>query len=181
MTIDLGGRGSNLTHRSIAGLRQHWSARLKGLGLDGDSDVDALRSALARERGRPIELVPVTTGAGPHGLLIETDTADYIAFERDTTAVHQRHIVVHELAHLACGHHSGLTRHDLVRLLMPNLKPALVRTVLSRTIFSEAEEREAELFATLFLERASASAPLVVAPAAVARFEALLCGQEALA
>jgi len=181
MIHDRDSQTSTLEASSLAKLRREWEVRLKSLGLEECPGVDDLRAALAHERGRPIELVPVSTGVGPHGLLVETDTADYIAFERDTTPVHQRHIVVHELAHLSCGHRSGMTRHDLVQLLMPSLEPATFRTVLGRTIFSAIEEREAELFATTFLERASASELLRVSPAAVATFEALLCGREAQA
>jgi hypothetical protein len=169
------------TQASLSELRRTVWTRLHALGVAENSDIGALRDALAAERGRPIELIPVSTGAGPHGLCVEADAADYIAYERDTTPLHQQHIAAHELAHLACGHNSGLTRDQAVQMLAPRVEGQAVRLVLGRTMYSGAEEQEAELFATLFLERVSTAAPLAVSPAAVARFEALLCGREAQA
>ena len=158
-------------------LRRQCTSRIRALGLPEAFDLDLLRTELARRRGRPIELIPVSTGLGPRGLWVETDTADYIAYERETSPVHQRHIIAHELAHIACGHRSGLRREDLARLLLPSLGAETVRGVLGRSIFSADEEREAELFASLVLERAPTTEPLSVSEAAVARFEAFLCGQ----
>jgi hypothetical protein len=43
---------------------------------------------------------------------------------------------------------------ELARLLFPNLGPALVRSSLARTAYSDAEEREAETFASVLLGRA---------------------------
>ena len=157
-------------------LRRQCASRIRALGLPDAFDLDLLRTELARRRGRPIELIPVNTGLGPRGLWAATDTADYVVYERETSPVHQRHIIAHELAHIACGHRSGLSREDLARLLLPSLSGETVRGVLGRSVFSADEEREAELFASLVLERAPATQPLSASEAAVARFEAFLCG-----
>jgi hypothetical protein len=117
--------------------------------------TDTFVEAVAAHRGRPIELMPApaTTGA-PCGLLMTTDRADYILYPVDTTELHQQHILMHELAHLLCGHTGG-TEIDAAatRALMPNLSPELVRRVLGRTVYSEAEEQEAELLASLIAQR----------------------------
>ncbi|MFE0458516.1 ParH-like protein [Kitasatospora sp. NPDC058965] len=123
---------------------------------------DAARfiAALAEQRGRPIDLVPVT--GRPHlpcGLLVTTDTADCIVYAADTTALHQQHILLHEAAHLICGHHeSAPTAATAARTLLPNLSPALVARVLGRTVYSEPQEQEAELLASMILHRAQQAA-----------------------
>lgn len=166
-----------MTDLPLDHLRQLCEARLQTLGLPDAFDLNTVRAELARRRGRPIQLMPVPTGLGPHGLWAETDTADYIAYECETTPVHQRHIIAHELAHITCGHQSGLDFDDLIRLLLPNVRPEVVRSVLGRSAFSTEEEREAELLASLMLERSPALEPLSISEVAVARFEALLSGR----
>jgi hypothetical protein len=106
---------------------------------------------LARFRGRPVELVPVTARTSC-GLLVSTRTTDYIGYPTDTTALHQRHIMLHEAAHLLCGHVSRLDA-SVSSALLPNLSPALVRRVLARTAYTDPREHEAELLASLLAQR----------------------------
>ncbi|PYC68437.1 ParH-like protein [Streptomyces tateyamensis] len=127
---------------------------------------DAARfiAALAERRGRPIDLVPVTGRPQlPCGLLVTTDTADCILYAADTTELHQQHILLHEAAHLICGHpESAPAAASAARTLLPNLSGALVARVLGRTVYREPQEREAELLASMILHRAQQS----VGPAA---------------
>ncbi|MEC3973705.1 hypothetical protein [Amycolatopsis sp. H20-H5] len=124
-------------------------------------DAEAFVALLARQRGRPIELMPVSVpSGGPCGLLMSTERADYILCPTDTTALHQRHILLHEVGHLLCGHTGSGAGADGAALdaavtgtLMPNLSPELVRRVLGRTTYTEVQEREAELLATLLAQR----------------------------
>lgn len=117
---------------------------------------DTFVAAVAEHRGRPIELMPIPSVTGvPCGLLMTTDHADYILYPVNTTELHQRHILLHEVSHLLCGH-TGTVEIDAAatRALMPNLSPELVRRVLGRSVYTESEEREAELLATLIAQRA---------------------------
>ncbi|MFE2720785.1 hypothetical protein [Kitasatospora sp. NPDC059327] len=96
-------------------------------------------------------------------MLISTDRADYIGYAVDTTALHQQHIVLHEIGHLLCGHtgSSGSTGGPdgpglsvtVSRALAPRLPEELVRRVLGRSVYTERQEQEAELFASLALHR----------------------------
>jgi hypothetical protein len=123
--------------------------------------AEAFVADLAAERGRPIELMPVSAPEGaPCGLLMSTERADYILYPTNTTALHRRHILLHEVGHLLCGHVGSGAGADGAaidaaagRQLMPNLSPELVRRVLGRTTYTEVEEREAELVATLLAQR----------------------------
>jgi hypothetical protein len=108
-------------------------------------------SSLAGMRGRPVELVPVPASTSC-GLLVSTPTADYIGYPTDTTALHQRHIMLHEAAHLLCGHAGGLDP-SVSTVLLPHLSPALVRRVLGRSAYTDPQEQEAELLASLLAQR----------------------------
>jgi hypothetical protein len=132
------------------------------------------------QRGRQIELVPSILGASaPCGMLVSTDEIDYICYAANTSPLHARHIVLHELGHW-CLEHDGTSVADLdpdpgdpaaITLrpdlgavpaattpdvlddwrarLLPDLPQAAISRILGRTIFAAHDEREAELFALL--------------------------------
>ncbi len=113
-----------------------------------------LCEAVGTYRDRPILLHAIVNHPGTCGLWVPAAKADYIFYERDTSPLHQAHIVLHELSHLLCGHRSGaLSQGELGRLLLPDLPGNLVQGVLPRSAYLAEEEREAELLASLILER----------------------------
>lgn len=149
-------------------------------------DAEAFVAHLAAERGRPIELMPVSAPEGaPCGLLMSTERADYILYPTNTTALHRRHILLHEVGHLLCGHTGSDAGADGVaidaaagRQLMPNLSPELVRRVLGRTTYTEVQEREAELVASLLAQRVVRHRePAPGVPDGVRRFDSLFGGR----
>ncbi|SDY05281.1 hypothetical protein SAMN05421504_104351 [Amycolatopsis xylanica] len=131
------------------GIRARCTKLLRELGLRRTFTTEQLIGKLAESRGRPIHLDPVRfPSPGPCGLWVATDQADYILYEADTSKPHQEHIIVHELAHMVCGHHA----HEKTQLF-PDVAPELVRAVLARKGYSETHEREAELMASFLLGR----------------------------
>nr|WP_188273724.1 ImmA/IrrE family metallo-endopeptidase [Streptomyces sp. CBMA152] len=113
-------------------------------------DAVELIADAAEQRGRPIELMPIPWTPGvPCGLLVSADQADYIAYAEDTSPLHRQHILVHELSHLLCGHDGTLSTE-----LTPHLADELVHRVLGRTVYTEPQEQEAELLASLIIQRA---------------------------
>ncbi|MFD4669439.1 hypothetical protein ACFWNN_06850 [Lentzea sp. NPDC058450] len=118
-------------------------------------DVKMVFARIAEQRGRPIELIPLRTRPGaPCGVLAATDRADYVFYTRDTSPLHQQHILLHELGHLLCGHAEGHALSDQVAaMLTPNLPVELVRRVLGRTTYLWEHEQEAELVASLIVRR----------------------------
>ncbi|MFD0855722.1 hypothetical protein ACFQ07_26000, partial [Actinomadura adrarensis] len=103
---------------------------------------------------RALRVVPVAAMPdGLCGVCVSTAGADYVYIMAGTTPFHREHIALHEIGHLLAGHQGGVGVEDLAGLLLPDLDPALVRAVLGRTSYTSEQEREAEYFATLVLER----------------------------
>ncbi|WP_329128558.1 ParH-like protein [Streptomyces sp. NBC_01476] len=145
------------TARSHRQLWQRCRHLVDGLVLPTPFDAETFIGMLAESRGRPIDLVPVT--ARPHipcGLLVTTDRADCILYTADTTLLHRQHILLHEAAHLLCGHHeTSPSASAAAQMLLPNLPASLIRRVLGRSVYTEPQEAEAELVASLILNRAA--------------------------
>ncbi len=141
------GTGVELTR-----VRRRCKAKLQGLDLPVPFDLQAFCRALEVRRGRQIWLCPVNTRTGPCGLWVATTKADYLFYEQATTRLHQDHIRLHELGHLVFNHHSSeVLDEELAGVL--GLDVELIRRMLARTTYSTDEEQEAEVFATLVLER----------------------------
>ncbi|MEU4428773.1 hypothetical protein AB0F81_49880 [Actinoplanes sp. NPDC024001] len=136
-------------------LRRRCERILAELGLPDTADVRDLCDVVAERQGRPIHLLEETLPAdSPCGLAVRTERFDAIFYEANTSRLHQEHIIRHELGHLICGHLTApVLDAEASRLLLPNLDPSLVRAVLGRTNYSEVEEKEAELIASLLLRR----------------------------
>jgi hypothetical protein len=119
------------------------------------------------KRGRPILVAPMNLGpAAPCGLWLEAKDADFIFVEADTSGAHQDHIILHELGHVLCHAHSDTLDANTLRELFPALDLELVRGALGRSRYSTTEEREAEIFAHVVLDRVwqSASPPVAKNP-----------------
>jgi hypothetical protein len=135
-------------------LRRRCEERLRELELPAPFDAATFCDALAERRGRPIVLQSVVARGGPFGFWVPTPNRDYIFYERETSRWHQEHIVLHEACHMLWGHEpTSITDPDLAQLLVPNVAPETVRRMLQRRAYPEEQEHEAELLATLILER----------------------------
>ena len=121
-------------------------------------------AALASQRGRPVELVPMAGRSGHCGALVRTDQADYIFYSASTTQLHREHILLHEVGHLLCGHIGDTTLDILPKLLLPSLSSELVRRVLGRSDYSAEQEQEAELVASMIAQRAHRRSGSSVSP-----------------
>ena len=119
-------------------------------------DVESFCTVLSERRGRPIVLHPAASGAGPYGLWAAGPSTDVIFYEEATSPLHQEHIILHEVSHLLCGHEPApVTEDEVAELLFPHLKRETIQRVLRRGGYSTDEEREAEIMASLIVERVS--------------------------
>lgn len=142
-------------HRSsdLKRMRRKCLSRLDTLNIAASCDLSMLCAHLSQQRGRPLYLSPLDMQA-PHpcGVWVASNEADFIFYEASTSKAHQKHIIMHELAHIIC-HHRGCGGLDdaSARLLFPDVDPELVRDMLRRTTYSDFQEWEAETMASLML------------------------------
>lgn len=88
-----------------------------------------------------------------------TESEDVVFFQKETSPPHQDHIILHEIGHMIAEHPSDETENDGLDLLAPG-EPDGTTRALRRTCYDSANEREAELVATIILEWASVLNPL---------------------
>jgi hypothetical protein len=129
-------------------LRKRCREVVRGLRLPDPFSVPALCDSISAQRGRALYLHPLEKPEGvadmPCGMWVATDVADHVFFEIQTSPFHQDHIVLHELGHMICG-------HTMADFDLGGGEP--VQQALMRTSYNTAQEQEAELVATLLLER----------------------------
>jgi Zn-dependent peptidase ImmA (M78 family) len=141
-------------------LQRRCAAQLRALALPPSIELPALLERLSAARGRRIVVYPTSGRPGPCGLWISAPNRDYIFYEADTTPLHQAHIVLHELAHLLFGHQSAnVLEPELLRSLVPDLEPTTLQRVLRRASYDTQQEQEAELLATMLLQRLAPTEP----------------------
>jgi len=115
-------------------------------------ELDGLRACLEMHTGRVVELVPAAMGPGAlSGVCLRTARADYFYYEERTSRFHQAHIALCLAAQTLLGDGSG-PAVDL--LLVPDLRPELVRLMLGTAGSRPVPRREAETFAFVVMDRA---------------------------
>jgi hypothetical protein len=138
----------------LRAVRRRCEAVLESIPVPDPLDVDELASVVSDLRRRPLTLLPKPSTAGPCGVWLATPSADYVFYERQTSALHREHIVLHELGHLLRRHEpTEVMDDDLVSRLCPDLDAGVVRKVLGRTAYTAVEEQEAEMIASLISTR----------------------------
>ncbi|MFD8607394.1 regulator component [Streptomyces sp. NPDC059631] len=136
-------------------LRKSCEEQVDLLHLPHRFSTRELREAIAALRGKPIILKPLSTldaVEAPCGIRVETPSADLLYYEEGTSVHHQRHILTHELCHVFCDH-PGSLQVDTDTAQALGVNPTLVMRMSGRTSYSTADEREAEMMATVIRQR----------------------------
>jgi hypothetical protein len=151
----------NDVSRTSADLRKHCEEIAEKLPISRPFSMMRFVDSLNERRARRIELIGMVARSDtPCGMLVNTKEADYIFYASNTTLLHQQHIIAHEIGHLLCDHRGPVAKYDTIgELLLKNLSAKLITRVLGRTAYSEAEEAEAEMLATVILMRAGVAEP----------------------
>lgn len=114
--------------------------------------------------------------------MVDTPQMDLILYQQETTPLHQKQIILHEVFHIIEAENEPEVQEapdDFVEgwaSLIPVLDPALIRRVARRCSYDDGEECAVELAATITLEWSSVLdhvAPLSEDPA-VRRVQAAL-------
>jgi hypothetical protein len=118
-------------------------------------NLHAFTSSIAEQRGKPIRLVPHPglSGSGhPCGVWIGREHDDIVVYDVTTSSYHAEQIVLHELGHLLLRHGAGSWGGlGSIQALVPDIDPATVSQVMTRTHYGNEEEWQAELFASLVM------------------------------
>jgi hypothetical protein len=135
--------------RELRRFRELNAWRIAELNLTFPCDLRTLCGQLSAQRNRPITLVPMPIPGSPLcGMWAAVQEEDLIFFDSSTTSIHQEHIILHELGHIICRHRGGDLLDDRnVGMLFPNLSPGLIRSMLLRASYDDADEQEAEIAA----------------------------------
>ncbi|RJQ76048.1 ImmA/IrrE family metallo-endopeptidase [Pseudonocardiaceae bacterium YIM PH 21723] len=183
---ETGGGWMRSRHAVPKQLQASCQQRLAEIRIPEPFDINELCARISADRGRPIVLAPMHFAGGSiFGTWLGTDAADYIFYEQRTSTPHQQHIILHELGHIICGHRSDVPiDQGIAGMLFPDCDPQLVRDMLRRGDFSTQQEQEAEIIASLVMEKVSRQPlePTWATPAqdlaAIARLERLLGGPD---
>lgn len=135
--------------------RRACEALVDAIDLPDPFDLAEMCARLGRQLGRPIVLMShAMVLGGLCGTWMRTAQADYVFFEEDTSLLHQQHIVFHELGHLLRRHNPvKILDADLARTIAPAVDPGDGFRVLGRDSYSDDDEFDAELIATLIQRR----------------------------
>jgi hypothetical protein len=140
---------------NIGTVRRRCEARLRHISIPIPFDIAIFTDAIANRRGRPIALQPIRQSGEVSGAWVSMHSVDIVFFEERTSPLHRLHIIVHELSHVLCDHHGIALDIDGLQSLLRSPAPVKRLRALQRTQYSDEEEQEAEILATLILEYAN--------------------------
>jgi hypothetical protein len=135
--------------------RHECCAVVAALDLPDPFDLAEFCTRLGQQIGRDIVLMSHSMVIGGLcGTWMRTAKADYVFYEEDTSQLHQQHIIFHEVGHILRSHVPGKElSKDLARTIATGMKVSDVFRVLGRDSYTDDDEFEAELIATLILSR----------------------------
>lgn len=141
---------------SDARLRRRCAKILRQISAGKHLNLDELVARITAWRNREIILLPFNMPAGtPCGLWLSLNDKDVIVYDENTSILHQKHIIAHELGHIAFDHNKdedSAIDNQVARDLFPSFNPELIIKTLGRTHYSSKVEREAETFATIAIQ-----------------------------
>jgi hypothetical protein len=114
--------------------------------------MEGLRSRLEHHCQRPVRMRSTDLPYGaPSGVWARTDTAEFLFYEKQTSAFHQVHIVATLAAHVLLAGPDGGT---ISPRLVPDVRPQCGRMLPEAGIDDAVSRSEAEAFAFILLRRA---------------------------
>jgi hypothetical protein len=132
-------------------IRSRCASLLATLELSNPFDLTDFCDKLGGKLGCSIGLIARRMPAEVPGCSIWLDDRLLIVYEEDTSVFHQKYIIFHEIGH-------ALFRHNLLQTLQViplaiAVDAEAIRTSLPRSGYLTQHEQEAEVFASLLLQR----------------------------
>lgn len=139
-------------------LRRYCRNLLKSIPTSEPLSIERICEAISEQRGRRLYVHSITGaesgGLKACGMWIATEIADHIFVEEQTSKFHQIHIILHEVGHMLCGHAGGDYAADLGQFVQQgDLDTGFVERALARTSYNTRQEHDAEMAASIMLER----------------------------
>lgn len=136
--------------------RRRFTRILDELEIPSNLDLRAFCEGLRRTHGLDVVLVPVATRPdhGACGWLAHSpdDSRVLVLYEANTSTLHRVLIALHEISHRLLGHEgTELLTDEFLDLVAPDVDLGVARRVLGRSAFTDAQEAEAEMLATMLL------------------------------
>jgi hypothetical protein len=155
---------------SAHSLRRQCAQRLAGIDVPRPFRLDAFAESIARHRGRPLTVAPMPgldDEDAPSGTWVATDRHDFVFVDAAASPWHQDLIALHEIGHILWDHPAEADWLDaLAGDLLPALGTAAVQRILGRHDYTSRQELQAELLASIVLERAATVPPPATGPGA---------------
>lgn len=143
---------------------------LRELALPDTLDLQTLQAVITERRARPLFIEPMPDAGAdrPFGAWIARENLDVVYYEPATSPAHRAHIVLHEMAHILCGHTPMSWS-----VLFPDIDERVI-TAMFRHDYTDEAEKEAELLALVLHRRIELTAAKRRTPDAMRRaFDAL--------
>jgi len=143
--------------RDLRDLRDACERLVAGIEVPKPFDIRQFCQNVAEHRGRPISLYEVAGMAGeeaPYGAWVAVSDEDRIYLEQNTSPLHRTQIVLHECAHMLCGHAPNALKDEaFLREVVPDVDLAAIMHMFGRHGYTTEQEREAEMTASILLSR----------------------------
>jgi len=162
---------------SAHSLRRQCARRLAPIAVPRPFRLDAFAETVAAHRRRPLTVAPMPgldDEDAPSGAWVAMDRQDFIFVDAAASPWHQDLIALHEIGHILWDHPAEAGWLDaLASDLLTALQPAAIQRILGRHDYTSRQELEAELLASMVLERAAAVPPPMAAPGSERRISQL--------
>ncbi|MGI5457596.1 hypothetical protein ACQEWB_31390 [Streptomyces sp. CA-249302] len=126
---------------------------LAALELPNVTNIRDLRDEVSRRTGREVVLQAREQVPSVCGACAVLESVIYVFYDPRTSLLHQDAIIAHEIMHLLLGHYKTRPLSALAPSFITTVDLAAVQIMLGRTKYDEAEERDAELLASLLQRR----------------------------
>lgn len=136
-------------------LRAICEEQLQGMIFPKPFDIDEFLRRLSAHRERPLhvhELPDVDITGAPCGVWLAFESEDHLFHLRGISRRHRAQVLKHETAHILLGHRMSMDIQAFADVLPSEIDREAVQHAFGRTSYDTAQERDAELAASILDE-----------------------------